>query len=134
MIVLAVLGIGGLAAGCDNDKPIIADAFIGTLIDASPDGATVRAVPCPAKPDATIKTQDGVFQFVPAAVTIGQNGVVKFITTSMHNVVPGNIDFPDGDPGLEVGISETKCLQFTQKGTFGFHCATDNFAGTVTVK
>jgi plastocyanin len=38
------------------------------------------------------------------------------------------------DPGLRVNYGETKCLMFTLKGTFGFHCVPHLFTGTVVVQ
>ncbi|MGE5186847.1 MAG: hypothetical protein ACM31C_32560 [Acidobacteriota bacterium] len=91
---------------------------------------TVNQVTCPATPDATVTTTDATFAYSPNAVTINQNGIVKFTMSSIHDVVPNSTG---SDPGLMVGFNTTACLQFTAKGTFGFHCMPHGFTGTVTV-
>ncbi len=116
-LVLAACG------GSDSKTP---DA--GKTPDAA-GAATVSAVtPCPATPDATVMTSG--FAYSPMATTINMGQVVKFVMPAEHNVVPNTTM---SDPGLMVNFSETKCLRFTQTGTFGFHCAPHGFTGTVTV-
>ncbi len=91
---------------------------------------TVNQVTCPATPAGTVTTTDATFAFNPNAVTISQNGIVKFTMSSIHDVVPNTTG---SDPGLNVGFNTTACLQFTAKGTFGFHCGPHGFTGTITV-
>ncbi len=91
---------------------------------------TVNQVNCPATPDATVTTTDATFSYSPNAVTINQNGIVKFTMSAIHDVVPNSTG---SDPGLNVGFNTTACLQFTAKGTFGFHCGPHGFTGTITV-
>lgn len=125
--LLCVLGL--LLAACGDDGGKAVDA--PKAIDMPVVTATVQEVtPCPATPDATIMTVDSTFMFMPAAVTITQGQVVKFMTSAAHNVVPNT---SMSDSGLSVGFAATKCLRFTKAGTFGFHCGPHSFMGTVTV-
>lgn len=70
---------------------------------------------------------------MPMTTTIAVGGVVKFIMSTTHNVVPNPIA-PMSDPGTTVDYGETKCLRFDQAGAFGIYCATHSFAGTITVQ
>ncbi|HEY5949887.1 MAG TPA: plastocyanin/azurin family copper-binding protein [Kofleriaceae bacterium] len=117
------------ACGGDDGGGVTADAA------KTPDAATnkVVAVTCPTTADATVMTTNGSFSFMPAATPLALNGVVKFVMSSEHNVVPNTIA-PMTDPGLMVNFGETKCLKFTAVGTFGFACGPHSFAGTVTVQ
>jgi plastocyanin len=102
---------------------------------AMPDGAVntnkVVTVTCPATPDAMVTVTSGGGAYMPMATTIAVNGVVKFVMTATHDAKPNTLTTTD--PGLSVGFGETKCLKFTQAGTFGFYCTNHSFAGTVTV-
>jgi plastocyanin len=101
------------------------DAHIGVL-SVTCDGSEVETVTTTAPSDATA-------MFTPDAITISQNDVVKFIMPSAHNVVPDpTADLTD--PGLRVNFNQTKCLQFTETGTFGYKCGPHGFKGTVTVQ
>jgi plastocyanin len=109
----------------------LVDAVPDALGDAAPDAmALVLTVTCPGTPDATVTTSDAVMAYSPPSVSIPQNGIVEFQTSSLHDVVP---DATGSDPGLAVGFNQTKCLQFTATGTFGFHCGPHGFTGSVTV-
>jgi plastocyanin len=103
--------------------------MIDAAIDAPPPAATVIAVTCPATPAKTITATDGMYS--PSSVTITVGQVVRFSMPSSHNVAPNSTM---SDPGLSVDFSETKCLMFTLKGTFGFHCIPHGFTGTVIVQ
>jgi plastocyanin len=92
--------------------------------------AKVAEVTCPATPDATVMTVDGTFSYMPNAVTITQGQVVKFTTSSTHDVAPNTTG---SDPALRVGFGATKCFRFTVPGTYGFHCTPHAFTGTITV-
>lgn len=106
--------------GMDDAKPI----------DAPPDAqAFVLTVPCEGD-EVDIVTTEG-FKYQPMNTEISVDGVVKFVMSpgSGHNVLPQ----PGGDPGLVVPFGETRCLQFTMAGTFGFRCGPHGFIGTVIV-
>jgi plastocyanin len=93
---------------------------------------TVMVVdPCPATPDATVTTDDSSFAYMPQMTTITQGQVVKFVTSSTHDVKPNTLQ--NTDAGLIVGFSQTKCLRFTATGTFGFKCSIHAFTGTIQV-
>ena len=115
------------AARIDAPPPPPIDA----AIDAPPPPATVIAVTCPAPPAKTITADNDKDFYMPSSVTITVGQVVKFTMPSNHNVTP---DDTMSDPGLSVNYSETKCLMFTRKGTFGFHCVPHLFTGTVVVQ
>jgi len=99
-------------------------------------GASVVAVTCPATVPLTVDAPDGqssMFTFAPSATTtVPLGGIVKFTMHAEHNVVPDSAAAKT-DPGLKVNQNETKCLQFTQAGTFGFICGIHTFKGTITV-
>lgn len=98
-------------------------------VDAAP--ATVTTVDCSTvTPAATVSTADGMFSYSPAATTVAQNGVVKFVMSSTHNVAPDTTG--NTDSGLTVDFGATACLKFTAKGTFKFKCTLHGFSGTVT--
>jgi plastocyanin len=88
-------------------------------------------VTCPALIAATVATSDGSFSYAPMATTITVGSVVKFNTSSSHDVKLNPIASKT-DPGPNVGFNEMACLKFTAN-TFGFVCSLHSFAGTVTV-
>ncbi|HWU88802.1 MAG TPA: hypothetical protein VN253_16160 [Kofleriaceae bacterium] len=106
----------------------------GGTPDASkqPDAAapTVMMVTCPATPAKTITTMGTAFDMPTSTITQGQ--IVKFVSTPTHPIGP----FPGGqmtDPGIVVPENQTRCLQFTAKGTFKFICTQHMYLGTITV-
>ena len=116
-------------AACGGDDNAKMDA--PKVIDA-PSNAKVVPVDCATTTaTATVMTVNGTDAYMPMATTINMGGVVKFITSSEHDVNPNPIGM--SDPGIKVGFSMTKCLRFTATGTFGFFCSNHSFAGTVTV-
>ena len=117
-----------LAACGGDDGGTTPDAAIS--IDGNANG--VVDVTCPATVDAMVVTMNGSNTFMPMTSTISVNGIVKFVMSSDHSVVPNPIATMT-DSGLQVGFSETKFLKFTQTGTFGFMCNPHGFVGTVTV-
>jgi plastocyanin len=82
----------------------------------------------------TVDVPDGDlrFAFTPASAQISVGGIVKFTTHTMHNVSPDPAALKT-DQGLMVNQNETKCLKFTQVGTFGFMCSIHSFKGAITV-
>jgi len=121
-----------LAACGGDDGAKIDAAGSGGQQDAPP--PTVQAVTCPATPAATVMTSG--FMFSPMSTPITQGQIVQFVMPASHDVVPGHVpsDTSIADPGLMVNFSETKCLMFTQSGTYGFHCGPHSFNGTITVQ
>lgn len=98
--------------------------------DAAPANKVI-AVTCPATPAATVMTMNGATTYMPPQTTIGVNDIVKFVMSTEHDVEPNPLTTTD--PGIMVNFGETKCLQFTQAGTYGFYCGPHGFVGTITV-
>ncbi len=119
-----------LLAACGDDGGTMTQVDAPAGVDAPT--ATVMKVTCPALVAATVTTTDASFSYSPMATTITAGSVVKFNTSSSHDVKPNPIA-PKTDPGLNVGFNEMACLQFTATGTFGFVCSLHSFAGTITV-
>jgi plastocyanin len=126
-----------LACGCNSSAKLVDarphDSIVvddPPPIDAPP--PTVFAVtPCPSNIAQLITATTNVpYQYQPTAASIHVNDVVQFQMPPIHNVVP---NATNSDSGLEVNFGETKCLQFTKAGTFGFHCSPHGFAGSVNV-
>lgn len=92
----------------------------------------VVTVTCPTTPDAMVTSSNTASSYTPASQTVPVNAVVKFVMPSAHNAAPNTLTTTD--PGLSVGFGETKCLKFTQAGTFGFFCTAHSFTGTITVQ
>ena len=122
---LSIVTILALAACGGDDGNSAADA----AVDA-PAVTKLAEITCPATPDATVTATDGVFAYTPNAVTITQGQVVKFVTSSTHDVAPNTTG---SDPALRVGFGATKCFRFTAAGTYGFHCTPHAFTGMITV-
>ena len=126
VVVLAACG------GDDNGKMIDAAGSGSGQHDAA--AATVQMVTCPATPMFTVMTSG--FMYSPTSTTIAQGQVVQFVMPAEHDAEPGHFatDSAIADPGLSVGFGATKCLMFTQAGTYGFHCGPHHFDGTIIVQ
>lgn len=124
---LAAVALVVAACGDDGGMPVAPDA---RMIDASTH--TVQTVTCPASPAAMVMTTNAVDAYMPNAVTISVNQIVRFQMSGDHDVTPNPLGTTD--PGLVVDGGQTKCLQFTQAGTFGFFCTPHGFTGTITVQ
>jgi len=105
----------------------------GTHVDA-PASAKVATVDCSTvTADATVTTtmmatpESDVYMAKNTTITQGQ--VVKFVMPNAHNVAPT----AGTDAGVSVGFGETKCLRFTQSGTYGFLCSSHGFTGSIVV-
>jgi plastocyanin len=120
---LAVL----VLAACGGD-----DGGMTTQMDAPMNTNKVQTVTCPTTADAMVMTTSTVDAYMPATQTVPKNAVVKFVMASVHDVAPNTIG--TSDPGLVVGFGATKCLKFTESGSFGFFCSAHSFAGTITVQ
>ena len=128
-IVACLAGCGGdkqLADAAVHDSPVVDTA---PPIDAPP--PTVFTVTCPSNPAQLITaTALPPYQYQPTSSTIRLNDIVEFMMPLNHDVVP---NATMSDSGLNVLFGETKCLQFTKTGTFGFHCSPHGFVGSITV-
>src|SRR5215470_17532684 len=118
---LVACGGGGDGGGVDS----------GGGGDAPPATTVMVVDPCPATPDATVVTENTSFAYMPVMTTITQGQVVKFVTSTEHDVKPNTLQ--NTDAGLVVGFNQTKCLRFTATGTFSFKCSIHGFAGTIQV-
>lgn len=125
MVVIVLAACGG---DDGNSNPVDAPPSV----DSPP--SSVQMVTCPATPAATVMTSG--FMYAPMSSTISQGQVVQFVMPASHNVVPGHVpaDSTLSDSGLTVNFSETKCLMFTQPGTYGFHCGPHSFNGSIVVQ
>jgi plastocyanin len=117
----------------------VTDATDGDAPDAAidatppPDAMTsVREVACTGNPAATIGISTGGDAFMPAAVIINANDVIRFDPAgTLHDMTSGTGGLPDGE--FATTTSQVACLRFTQAGTFAFYCSIHGFTGTVTV-
>jgi plastocyanin len=118
-----------MLAACGGD-----DGGMTAMPDAMGSGSSnkVMSVTCPATADAMVTVNASGTMYVPMTQTVPPNAVVKFVMTATHDAKPNTLT--PSDPGLSVGFGETKCLKFTQAGTFGFFCTAHSFAGTITVQ
>jgi plastocyanin len=98
--------------------------------DAGP--PSVRVVGCPPGVVPTVTTSDSMEVYMPSSASISVGGIVKFMTSSMHDVSPNSMRMTDA--GLVVGFNKTVCLEFDKAGTFGFKCSVHGFMGTITVQ
>jgi plastocyanin len=96
-------------------------------IDMAPPVTLSVVDPCPGTVDATITTL--AERFDPAATTISQGQVVKFVTTATHPVKAQS----GTDATLDIPQNQTKCFRFTAAGTYKFNCTNHSYAGTITV-
>jgi plastocyanin len=105
---------------------------MSSSIDAMPDAVVpiITLSSCPAVVDATIT--DTPTAFVPRDTTVGRTGIVEFVITSEHFVLPNTLVATDA--ALNVGRGETKCFKMMVKGTYGFLCGVHGFTGTITVQ
>lgn len=124
-MALALAACGGDDGGGSGTT----DAAV--TVDANTD--KVREIGCPASPAATVMTVDTVDAYSPMSSTISVNGIVKFVISSAHDVTPNPIGGTT-DPGLVVASDTTKCLQFTQAGTYNFYCTPHGFTGSIVVQ
>jgi plastocyanin len=123
MTRLALAALLLAACGGDDGTPAQIDA---------PALTKVQKVTCPTTADATVMTTSTVDAYMPMNTPLPVGGVVKFVMAPAHNVAPNTVGA--SDPGLTVDFGETKCLKFTEAGTFGFFCSAHGFSGTITVQ
>jgi plastocyanin len=130
MLIRSSLALLIALAACKSSSSSTPDG--GKQTDAP--GPSVVAVACPDTVPLTVDVPDGdlKFVFVPASNPITVGDTVKFTTHADHNVVP-DPTAAKTDPGLTVNQNATKCLEFTQTGTFGFMCGIHSFKGAITV-
>ena len=103
-----------------------------TTIDAAPPDAPVPVITlqsCPSVVDATV--MDSPTMFIPNQITLGRGGIVKFVITSEHFVMPNTL--VSTDDALHVARGETKCFKFMVSGSYGFLCGVHGFTGTITI-
>lgn len=116
-------------AACGGD-----DGNNNMQMDAPPSTNKVLTVTCPSAVDANVMTTAAVDAYMPATQSVPKNAVVKFTMASIHDVNPNTAGGATTDPGLKVGFGETKCLKFTESGSYSFFCSAHGFSGTITVQ
>jgi plastocyanin len=89
-------------------------------------------VTCPPGDMPTVMTSDAVDAYTPPMTTISAHGIVKFVMSLAHDVVPNPLQ--PTDPGLNVGFGLTACLEFDKAGHFSFMCMAHGFVGTIVVE
>ena len=128
MIRLALVALVVAACGGD-DGGGTPDA---RMADAPMNTNKVQTVTCPTTADAMVTVNAGGSAYVPMTQTVAVNAIVKFVMTPTHDAKPNTLTTTD--PGIVVDFGATKCLKFTQAGTYGFFCTAHSFAGTITVQ
>jgi plastocyanin len=127
---LALLIAATGAACSSNSSPNPANPDARTVdADTAP---SVRTVTCPPGSMPMVTTSDGTMMFSPASTTISAHGIVKFVTSSIHNVAPNPAKA--SDPNLSVNFNTTACLEFDKPGTFNFYCSVHHFEGMIVVQ
>lgn len=145
LLVLAACGDGGskaIDAATVHDSPKAVDAAIDAkVIDAPPpppDAPTnVVTVACPTTPDATVTTSGFAYVVTPVNATIPVNGIVKFTTTTVHDVQPTTTACTGcvADPGIHVPFNQASaCRQFKVAGDYGMICSIHGFMASIKVQ
>lgn len=125
-MVRYTLAVWTLAAACGGGGGSPPDAA------STADADTRKVIPlesCSLAVDATV--MDSASAFVPTSTTVPLNGIVKFVMTAEHTLIPNPLTTTD--PALVAGRGQTRCFQFKAAGTYGFACGVHGFAGTITV-
>lgn len=120
-LILAACGSSGASSPPDA----------AAMVDAA-GGPSVREVTCPPADMPTVTTTDNILAFTPPTTTISAHGIVKFVMSPAHDVVPNPLR--PSDPGLMVLYGKSACLVFDKAGTFNFMCASHGFVGTIVVE
>lgn len=119
-----------LAACGSSSSPSTPDA--AAMADAAAE-RSVRTVTCPPGDMPMVTTADNNdTSFMPPSTTISAHGIVKFVMSSAHDVMPNPLKTTD--PGLVVDFGKTACLEFDKAGTFSFLCSSHFFVGTIIVQ
>ena len=118
-----------MLAACGGD-----DGGMTTMPDAMGSGSAnkVVEVTCPTTADGMVTVNASGDAYVPKTQTVPVNAIVKFVITGGHDATPN--PQTTTDPGLKVGLGQTKCLKFTAAGSYGFYCSPHDFSGTITVQ
>ena len=158
LLYCAVLGAlsacGGGDDGGDHDHDAAAGddaaAIDAALHDADPDDpdammppdaepSSVVEVDCTGATIAVTVTAPGfAYAFSPSdggaadQHTIAVDDIVRFQMPASHNAFSGAANAPDGL--FSTNFNQTKCYQFTEAGTFPFHCTPHDFVGTLIVQ
>jgi len=118
---LAILVLAACDSGGGTEAP---------KVDAPPPAPVEALASCPTTSDATV--MDSATAFVPKTTTIPAKGVVRFVITAEHSVIPNTL--MTTDPLLTVKRGETKCFRFNTAGTYNFLCGVHSFTGSITVQ
>jgi plastocyanin len=132
-LILAACGSSGSSTSdASTSDASTSDASTADASTADAVPATVRTVTCPPGDLPTVMTSDDLFAYNPMVTAISAHGVVKFVMSPTHNVIP-DLTLPH-DSGLHVGFGQTACLEFDQAGTFNFQCMAHGFRGQIIVQ
>lgn len=124
--------IDALVPDADPDQPdatIPPDAEPSSVVEVDCNGATIAV---------TVTAPGFAYLFTPSdggaadQHTIAVNDVVRFEMSPSHNAFSGPANAPDGL--FSTGFNQTKCYQFTEAGTFPFHCTPHDFVATLMVQ
>lgn len=151
---LSILLLAIPACGGDDEDAPDHDAATGAIDAAVPDAdpdqpdatpspdaepSSVMEVNCAGATIAVTVTAPGFnYAFTPddggAAdeYTIAVDDIVRFTMPGSHDAASGPANAPDGL--FYTNFAETKCFQFTEAGSFPFHCMPHDFAATLIVE
>jgi plastocyanin len=128
----AATGDDAAAIDADPDQPdamIPPDAEPSSVVEVACGGATIAV---------TVTAPGFAYVFAPSdggaadSHTIAVDDIVEFEMPAGHNAFSGGANAPDGQFSTDFGV--TKCFQFTEVGTFPFHCTPHDFVGTLIVE
>jgi plastocyanin len=149
-LAAALLALPGCGDDSDDHVHPDASAIDASTIDADPnqpDGApapdaqpsSVVEVACAGATVAVTVTAPGSFYaFAPDdgapadEYTIAVDDVVRFTMPAIHNAASGPPNAPDGL--FLADFNQTTCFQFTEAGTYPFHCVPHDFSATLIVE
>jgi plastocyanin len=124
--------IDAVVPDADPDQPdamIPPDAEPSSVVEVNCTGATI---------EVTVTAPGFAFAFTPSdggaadQHTIAVNDIVRFQMPASHNAFSGAANAPDGL--FATNFNQTKCYQFTEAGSFPFHCTPHDFVGTLIVQ
>lgn len=128
----AATGDAALVPDADPGQPdamVPPDAEPSPVVEVDCTGATI---------EVTVTAPGFNFAFAPSdggaadEHTIAVNDIVQFQMPASHNAFSGLANAPDGL--FSTNFNQTKCFQFTEAGSFPFHCTPHDFAATLIVQ
>lgn len=127
------------AAAIDAEVPDADPAQPDAMIPPDAEPSTVIEVPCAGATIAVTVTAPGFsYAFAPSdggaadQHTISVGAIAQFVMPASHNAFSGAANTPDGQ--FSTNFNQTKCFQFTEAGTYPFHCTPHDFVATLIVQ